>query len=198
VDPVNGIGVLGAPYTTELWVAPEVNHPQTWLLKTDYGSIFKAGDTGAFVVQNADSWVFEGTGLQNGDQIPNVYGDEVSTADYLYMSELPSQESVTVLSSWNFSDYLNQPVTANTVLTQNLQSKTIVFDAGSLAWASQLTDYPSYLMSVFSTYPRIGESKPLRAITENVLNYMATAKTSPTKFVDMPHAPTNSSTSPEP
>lgn len=198
VDPVNGLGLLGAPYTTELWAAPAVNHPQTWLLKTDYGSIFKAGQTGSFVVHNCGSWVFAGTGLQNGDQIPNVYGDEVQTADYLYMSELPPQESVTVLSSWLFSDYLDEQVTANTVVTENLQSKTIVFDAGSIAWASQLTDYPSYIMTVFPSYPRIGESIPLRAITANVLNHMATAKTGPTTFVDMPHAPTNSSTSPEP
>lgn len=61
-------------YTTTLFRLPPVNEPEAQLI----GQMHEANSTeGDITVEDASSWVFENTGLKNGDRLPGLLGYEV-------------------------------------------------------------------------------------------------------------------------
>lgn len=68
-DPMHG-----TPLETVQWRQPPVNRPENALLGIMYTCWMKADAD--WVVRNAGSWVYEGTGAKDGDAIRGLVGDE--------------------------------------------------------------------------------------------------------------------------
>ena len=62
--------------TTVNWRNSPVNMPENALLGEMYESLFTWATTFPWVVTNANHWIYNGTGLKNGDSIPGVVGYE--------------------------------------------------------------------------------------------------------------------------
>ncbi len=69
-DPVQGAT------TTGRWRDAPINRPENALLGSQYEGDFAYGQSAPWVVANASHWMYNGTGLANGDQIPKLVGYE--------------------------------------------------------------------------------------------------------------------------
>src|SRR5205809_4595057 len=153
IDPVQG------PTTTILWRDPPLNRPEQQLVGVQFsGSIDISTPNVPYVVANSSSWVYEGTGLHDGDSIPKIVGYEMDSS----MSNFPLPASVAgtyqVLSQSPFTDAGGAAMTANSSIYQ-APSGAWVFGAGTTSWAWGLSDDGDGYMD-----PRI------QRITANVLN----------------------------
>jgi hypothetical protein len=74
--------------TSGLWREKPVNMPEDRMFGIMYSGIPEA--PAPLVVTRADHWLYEGTGLKNGDTIPGVVGGEVDS----YRGQLPGVEVV--------------------------------------------------------------------------------------------------------
>ena len=70
LDPVQG------PTTTGRWRDAPINRPENAFLGSQYEGDFAYGNSVPWVVANASHWMYNGTGLANGDQIPKLVGYE--------------------------------------------------------------------------------------------------------------------------
>src|SRR5205809_448640 len=135
IDPVQG------PTTTILWRDPPLNRPEQRLVGLQYsGSIPVNAPNAPYVVKNSSSWVYEGTGLHDGDRIPKIVGYEMDSS----MSNFPLPASVAgtyqVLSQSPFVDsYSRTTMTSNSSIYQ-APSGAWVFGAGTTSWAWGLSD----------------------------------------------------------
>jgi hypothetical protein len=67
----------GTPHlTTVLWRDPLVNRPENSALGVMFQDAMGFGEHHPWVVSNASHWIYEGTGLNNGDTIPMLVGYE--------------------------------------------------------------------------------------------------------------------------
>ena len=152
--------------TTVRFRDPPVNNPENALLGAMYESYFDYSTTFPWIVQNANSWVYAGTGLNNGDSIPGVVGYEY---DKVYNNGL-TPAGVTVLSNSPILDiYGNHSFANSTVYTA--ASGGIVFDASTVFWSWKLES---------NDYITVGVDARIQTITKNILNAMINAGTSPT------------------
>jgi hypothetical protein len=74
--------------TTALWRDPVINMPEDSIFGVMYTGIPKA--TVPMVVSDANHWLYDGTGLRNGDKIPGVIGGEVDS----YVRPIPGVEVI--------------------------------------------------------------------------------------------------------
>src|SRR5207302_6421873 len=85
IDPVQG------PTTTILWRDPFLNRPEQQLMGVQFtGQIAFNAPKPLYVVKNSSSWVYAGTGLADGDNIPGIVGYEMDSS----MSSVPLPTSV--------------------------------------------------------------------------------------------------------
>lgn len=142
--------------TTVQWRQAPVNLPENEVLGVMYEGDF--GDTIYYdwIVDNASHWVYNGTGLNNGDTIPAIIGDEY---DRRFANGF-EPAGVVQLS--------NSPIPA-TGGTQNASiyqaaSGAWVFDASTNSWALKLldTEYDTVLAADVN----------VEIITRNLLNTM--------------------------
>jgi hypothetical protein len=70
-DPLRGTNL-----ETVQWRQAPVNQPENALLGIMYESLFDYGAGAAWVVSDPSHWVYAGTGLFNGSQIPGLVGYE--------------------------------------------------------------------------------------------------------------------------
>jgi hypothetical protein len=134
IDPVQG------PTTTVLWRDPFLNRPEQQLIGVQFsGEIPYGTPNPPYVVKNSSSWVYEGTGLHDGDSIPLMVGYEMDSS----MSNFPLPASVAgtyqVLSQSPYVDSSNGPMTANSSIYQ-VPSGAWVFGAGTSSWSWGLSD----------------------------------------------------------
>jgi hypothetical protein len=134
IDPVQG------PTTTILWRDPFLNRPEQQLIGVQFsGEIPYGTPNPPYVVKNSSSWVYEGTGLHDGDSIPLMVGYEMDSS----MSNFPLPASVAgtyqVLSQSPYVDSSNGPMTANSSIYQ-VPSGAWVFGAGTSSWSWGLSD----------------------------------------------------------
>ena len=74
-DPLNGVD---DSRVTVSWREPPLNRPESTLV----GAFYQCNPVKAdFVVADASAWAFAGTGLRNGDRIPNLVGPEYDRYD---------------------------------------------------------------------------------------------------------------------
>jgi hypothetical protein len=131
IDPVQG------PTTTVRWRDPFLNRPEQKLVGVQYKTYFDPvqGNTNyPHVVTNSSHWIYNGTGLADGNSIPQVVGYEVDQ----YMSDFPLPTSVAgtyallshspIVDIDGVSDYSNSSI-------YQAPSGARVFGAGSIVWS---------------------------------------------------------------
>jgi hypothetical protein len=130
IDPLQG------PTTTILWRDPFINRPEQTLMGVQFtGQIDFSTPNAPFVVQNSSHWVYAGTGVHDGDQIPGIIGYEMdgSTAG------TPLPDSVggtyTILGQSPYTDSGNGSQQISNATIYQAPSGAWVFGAGTTSWA---------------------------------------------------------------
>ncbi len=168
--------------TTTLWRNSPVNMPENALLGEMYESQFSWGTTFPWVVTNANHWIYNGTGLNNGDSIPGVVGYEY---DKIWNNGLTPSGLVT-LSSSPVTDLYGNNSTANGSIYTASPGNGLVFDAGTVYWEWKLDD---------NTINSYGADPRIQQMTTNVLNAMINGVPVATPTPTSTPTPTPTSTS---
>jgi hypothetical protein len=153
LDPVQG------DTTTSKWRDPPVNRPEQTVLgiQTIAGAAFYLADD-PYVVTNSSSWVYTGTGLNDGDSVSGIVGYEWERYDTGY--PYPVNRSYTTLSIspvpfGSTGDHAESSI-------YQAPSGAWVFDAGTIWWGYGLNE-PGIVD------PRIQQT------TANILNRFVTS-----------------------
>jgi hypothetical protein len=141
-DPLDGTGHT-ATVTGNTFATPPVSSPPTRFVGGEYSGYV---DTNAaplpFVVYDASSWIFKGTGLTAGSQIPDVIRSDIEHVDptsappdlqVLGHSPVPLTSAYTNQGQWNGDTYSDMTYYTDPA------SKAGVFESGTVSWISRLT-----------------------------------------------------------
>ena len=128
--------------TTCRWREAPVNDPEAPLVGQMYGAIVNR--VADWIVTGSSHWLYEGTGLRDGDAIANLVGQEFDT----FFPDL-AQPGTVLLASSPVEVKLRDPLdpgAAMNVHTHNAtmytaQSGATVFAAGTFQWSWALDDY---------------------------------------------------------
>jgi len=165
---------------TDMFRSATVNMPEQTLLGSMYYSYFDESDSGQgfpWVVNNASSWVFAGTGLHNGDGLPGLVGYEFDSIFSYYpapatVTGADGVNGVEVLAASPVTDIYNAPATANATL-YTAPGGARVFNAGSIQWSWGLDGY-----RLSSGLPNL-MNPAAQQITANILHNFLTGLTTP-------------------
>jgi len=130
-DPLSG-----TPLATVLWKSPPVNEPES-LLRGNMTSAFQFVSQ-PWLVRGADSWLYSGTGLAEGDTIPLLVGpecdavlpDQPTPPLALALAPAPVQR----LSSSPIAESRGVPLRQEAVAYET-SAGAFVFTAGTLSWS---------------------------------------------------------------
>jgi len=126
-DPVQG------PTTTIRW--RDVGRPPQTLEGVQFhGQIDFSTPNVPFVVQNSSHWVYTGTGLSDGDQIPAIVGYEMDGTWDIFPTPNAVGGTYLLLSASPYTDVSGDPKTAISAVYQ-APSGAWVFTAGTTSWA---------------------------------------------------------------
>jgi hypothetical protein len=133
-----------APETTVRFCDPPVNWPQDPLvgLSTDYNS--RLGVDGDVIIADASNWVFNGTGLRNGDRLENFLGPEVDTRGL-------SPAGLQILTETPFQSPGGSGVAQMSIYQAG--SGAWVFDSGTSRFNYGLDDFYELGLNFTPTYP---------------------------------------------
>jgi len=144
-DPLNG-KASPEEVTGNTWDQPPTDYSVTAVVGELYSGYLDPGHAVPFVVSDASSWLFSGTGLHDGSQIPEVIAsdiDHVSTSypmpsnlEVLGHSPVPLSEALTGEGEW--SGYTYSDMTYYT----DPKSDAGVFDSGTVNWITTLNECP--------------------------------------------------------
>jgi hypothetical protein len=144
-DPLNGKG-NPMEVTGNTWASPPTNYSVTAIVGQLYSGFLEPDDAASFVVYDASSWIFAGTGLHDGSQIPQVIASDIdhlatayptpSNIEVLGHSPVPLSEAYTNQGEWGSDTYSDM-----TYYTEPA-SKAGVFDSGTVNWITTLTECP--------------------------------------------------------
>ena len=129
-DPVQG------PTTTILWRDPFINRPEQTLMGVMFnGQIDFSSPNAPFVVQNSSHWVYAGTGVHDGDQIPGIIGYEMDGS----WSGTPLPEAIggtyTIIGASPYTDSGSGASLVSNATIYQAPSGAWVFGAGTTSWA---------------------------------------------------------------
>jgi hypothetical protein len=129
IDPVQG------PTTTILWRDPFISRPEQTLMGVQFsGQIDFSTPNYPYTVQNSSHWVYTGTGVHDGDQIPGLVGYETDAST----AGTPLPDAVggtyTILGQSPYTDSGGTPQVSNATIYQ-APSGAWVFGAGTTSWA---------------------------------------------------------------
>lgn len=128
LDPIRA-----AALKTVHWTDPPVDQPQQSFLGAQYAGML--GPPAAFVVLSAQSWVYTGTNLRDGDRINGLVSGE---ADRVFAKlRIPPHRSFTVLSTSPYVGRDHTPGIAQATVYQ-APSGAYVFDAATFGWAQRI------------------------------------------------------------
>ncbi len=141
-DPLDGTGHTRT-VTGNTFATPPTNWPPTRFIGGEYsGYVFTNASPLPFVVYDSSSWIFKGTGLRNGTQIPDVIRSDIehvnpSTApadlQVLGHSPVPLTSAYTNQGQWNGNTYSDMTYYTTPA------SKAGIFESGAVSWISRLT-----------------------------------------------------------
>ena len=146
--------------TTTQWRSAPLNLPENAVIGVMYESYWDWGVSFPWVVQNASHWVYTGTGLTNGAQIPKLVGYEYDKV----WNNGQTPAGLTVLAASPVRDFANRRGTHNASLYTHA-SGAIVFGAGTIYWPWLLDD---------NEYQTHGADARVQRMTSNILNRMIT------------------------
>lgn len=165
----NRIIFRGGPYGADNWYAKErEKHGPFPHLGPDEGLLMGARNVrpvnggGDWIVSKADHWIFEDTGVENGDSIPGLIGWEFHG---MPATEIEGLEVVAEGTAWqggvNPSDW--------TATVYPGPKGNIVFNAATIFWAQGLSSPPGHMLP-WSHFSRPhGPDARVQQITHNVL-----------------------------
>jgi hypothetical protein len=161
--------------TTVQWRDTPVNQPENALLGIMFESLYDFGNSFPWVVSNASHWIYAGTGLQNGQQIPGLIGYEYDRV----WNNGRTPANLQVLATSPVVDYQGVSSTHNASLYV-APSGAMVFSAGTnyFPWKVDANEYQDH----------VADSRAQRI----VLNVLA-GMTNPTSLTPVPtatHTPT--------
>jgi hypothetical protein len=136
VDPIGDQSLK-----TVNWRDPLINRPEQTLIGVQYTNQMANGAYVPYVVSNSGSWVYAGTGFNDGDSVPGIVGYE---GDRLF-DEYPRPTGMVtgtyaLLSHSPFTSDTGSADYANSSLYQAL-SGAWVFGSGTIGWSWGLDDY---------------------------------------------------------
>jgi hypothetical protein len=145
-DPLNG-KANPDEVTGNTWFSPPTNWPESGFTGEMYAGFLEPGSPSApFVVEDANAWIFRGTGLHDGSVVPGVVQadfDHVapswpmpSDLQVLGHSPIPLSEVQTDLGEWGQYTY------SDATYYTTPSSKAGVFDSGNNNWINSLTPCP--------------------------------------------------------
>ena len=141
-DPLNGTGHTST-VTGNTFATPPVSAAPTSLIGGEYsGYVATSAAPLPFVVYDASSWIFKGTGLQNGSQIPDVIRSDIEHVNptaaptdlqVLGHSPVPLTSAYTNQGQWGGDTYSDMTYYTDPT------SHAGVFESGTVSWISRLT-----------------------------------------------------------
>jgi hypothetical protein len=142
-DPLNGRGDR-MQVTSNTWSSPPANWSETRLVGEVYSGYLNTGSTAPFVVSEANAWIFKGTGLQNGAQIPGVIASDIDHLDgsapdnieVLGHSPVPLSLAYTNQGEWDGSTYSDMTYYTDPT------GEAGVWDSGTVNWVAALDTSP--------------------------------------------------------
>lgn len=166
-------GKENAQVTVTFRQAP-LHSPEQAFLGVMYASYWQPKEGGfPWVVANAASWVFAGTGLKNGDRLPGLVGYEY---DKIF-SDYPIPQGLQILATSPIVD-VNQNHDVSNATLYTAASGARVFDAGTIEWSWGLDSNSSiekyWSPGNKSPHPSL-VNKNAQKITANILqNFLRT------------------------
>jgi hypothetical protein len=139
---------------TVRWRDPPLNRPEEALLGSEYTS--QVAGRAPFMVVNAGSWVYRGTGLTDGQSISGLVYGEADRPKGLLSRRMA--DHLLVLSSSPFWSRHGQPDRSEATIYR-AASGALVFDAGTFGW-------PAAVDPIDRPDPRIQQ------VTANILDRM--------------------------
>lgn len=124
-----GDPLRGTPLETTKWRLPPVDQPENALIGVMY-TAWERAPAAAWIVQSANAWPYEGTGVKDGDAIPGIVGyetdslvDNGETPDGIV--QLAHSPIVDVSGRTGFQD----------AVVRDLPNGAFVFAAGTIEWS---------------------------------------------------------------
>jgi hypothetical protein len=152
-DPLNGTGDP-RQVTGNTWSSPPTSWSEIRLIGEIYSGYLNTGSTAPFVVAEANAWIFKGTGLQNGSQVPGVIASDIDHLDVsaptnievFGHSPVPLSVAYTNQGQWGGNTYSDMTYYTDPT------SGAGVWDSGTVNWVNALAT-----------------SSPIATITGNLL-----------------------------
>ena len=136
---------------------------------------------GDWVVKNSGHWIYEGTGLKDGDKIPAIIGWEYHGAPLLEVSGMVEVAGSELVQMGDAA--ASKPGTQKKIHTGVVfpcAKGNWVFNAGTIWWAEGLSQPPGHIPAGHGPEMRtFGVQPNIRKITSNIINRMI--KDSPVK-----------------
>lgn len=126
---------VGAPpgETTVRWRDAQVNEPENGILGIMYSSDYTFGDSFPWVVKNSAHWIYGGTGVVDGDEIPGLVGYEYDRVWDNGVS--PPTVDLVLLAESPVLDRNSLPDVHHAAIHTRSASGAIVFAAGTNYWS---------------------------------------------------------------
>lgn len=164
-DPLYRQGGDPMNVTGNTWGSPPASWSEIPFVGQEYSGYLFGVDSVPMVIADASSWIFQGTGLQNGSSIPGVVmsdfdhldpsGGSPPNVDVLAHSPVPLSESFTSQGEWGGQTYSDM-----TYYTDPTSGAGVV-DTGTVNWIHALTPC--------SPGPQSCAAPVVTTITENIL-----------------------------
>ena len=164
-DPLYRRGGDPMNVTGNTWSSPPANWSEIPFVGEEYSGYLTAGASAPLVVTDSSSWVYDGTGLQDGSELPGVvvsdfdhldpYGGSPADVEVLGHSPVPLTKSFTTQGTWGGYTYSDM-----TYYTDRASGGGVL-DAGTVNWIYALTACPAAQQDC--------PAATVARITENVL-----------------------------
>ena len=157
-DPLDG-KIDPMQVTGNTWASPPTDWDASSFLGQLYSGFIEPGEpSAAMKVFDSSAWIFQGTGLADGDLVPGIINSDIDHVDpngpmpqnlqVLAHSPIPLSEAYTNEGTW--SGYTYSDMTYYTDPT----SRSGLFDSGDNVWVATLTPCPSADPTCPSSYTR--------------------------------------------
>ncbi len=145
-DPLNGIANPDQ-VTGNTWEDPPTSWSPLSQIGEEYSGYLTPGVYAPMAITDASSWLFQGTGLRDGSQLPNVIASDFDhvipspstppNLEILAHSPIPGDEATVSGGEWDGDSY------SDVVYFTDPHSEAGVFDSGNNVWIGDLRPCPA-------------------------------------------------------
>jgi hypothetical protein len=132
--------------TGNTWSSPPTDWPETSFVGESYSGYLQVGTSAPFVVSDASSWIYKGTGLKNGSTLPGVIQSDIdhvtpstdTPSDIEVLGHSPIPLAITYTNQGKWAGFTYSDLTYYTDPT----SGAGVIDTGDNNWINALDNCP--------------------------------------------------------